>query len=96
MTLGTTDLYREELAYERQKHHLFTVPNLLGIDFYSASEFPPLPTVLHKDLDTHIHGHVTITFGDIGWTTFISWRINLNITTNCLTTELLEVRSAKF
>lgn len=51
-TLGGTDLHREELVYEWKKHHLFTVPHLFGIDLYSASELPPLPTVLHEDLNT--------------------------------------------
>lgn len=50
-----TDLYRKEFTDEWQKHHVFTVPHLLSIDLYSASELPPLPTVLHKDLFTHTH-----------------------------------------
>lgn len=50
---GGTDLDSKKLIDQRQEHSLFTVPNLPGIDLYSASELPALPTVLHKDLNIY-------------------------------------------
>lgn len=54
-TFRGTDLDREELADEWHKHHVFTVPQLFGIDLYPASELPPLPTIPHKNLNTPTH-----------------------------------------
>lgn len=45
------DLDGEELADQRQEDHFFTVPHLLGINLNPSPEFPPLPAVLHKDLE---------------------------------------------
>lgn len=49
-TRGGADLDRKEVIDEWQKHHVLTVPHLFAVDLDSASQLPPLTTVLHKDL----------------------------------------------
>lgn len=51
------DLHKEEVIDERKKQHLFIVPHLSSVDLNSASELPPLATVLHKDLEARKPGN---------------------------------------
>ncbi len=43
-------LYRQELCDKGEEDHLLTIPHLLAIDFNPTPQFPPLATILHKDL----------------------------------------------
>lgn len=43
-------LYRQELCDKGEEDHLLSIPHLLAIDFNPTPQFPPLPSVLHKDL----------------------------------------------
>lgn len=40
-----------EPDYQRQEHHLFSVPALFAVYLYPAFQFPPLSAILHENLE---------------------------------------------